>query len=117
MSVPHTKDWFSGIANLRGHLHGVVDLAQFFRLTSRSTLNRDHAWLVAFNHSLQVNCALLIDQLLGLRHADQMQLQVKNQQKTPAFIGENYRDENNRLWRELDLLALSKETAFLRIAS
>src|SRR5690349_16454367 len=29
LGVPHTQDWFLGVANLRGGLHGVVDLASF----------------------------------------------------------------------------------------
>src|SRR5438045_7444462 len=29
VSVPHSHPWFLGVANLRGHLHGVVDLAGF----------------------------------------------------------------------------------------
>ena len=29
LPVPHTKPWFLGVANLRGQLHGVVDLAAF----------------------------------------------------------------------------------------
>ena len=27
--VPHTQEWFAGVANLRGGLHGVVDLSAF----------------------------------------------------------------------------------------
>ena len=30
--VPHTQPWFLGVANLRGGLHGVVDLAAFLGL-------------------------------------------------------------------------------------
>ena len=32
VSVPHTRPWFVGVANLRGMLHGVVDLAAFLGL-------------------------------------------------------------------------------------
>jgi len=32
--VPHSHRWFLGVANLRGHLHGVVDLAGFLRLST-----------------------------------------------------------------------------------
>ena len=31
-AVPHTQPWFVGVANLRGLLHGVVDLAAFLGL-------------------------------------------------------------------------------------
>jgi twitching motility protein PilI len=29
LPVPHTQPWFMGVANLRGGLHGVVDLAAY----------------------------------------------------------------------------------------
>ena len=32
LPVPHTQPWFAGVANLRGGLHGVVDLAGFLGL-------------------------------------------------------------------------------------
>ena len=32
LPVPHTRPWFMGVANLRGGLHGVVDLAAFLGL-------------------------------------------------------------------------------------
>jgi len=32
LAVPHTQPWFAGVANLRGGLHGVVDLARFLGL-------------------------------------------------------------------------------------
>ena len=32
LPVPHTQPWFMGVANLRGGLHGVVDLAAFLGL-------------------------------------------------------------------------------------
>lgn len=60
--VSHAHLWFLGVANLRGHLHGVVDLAGFFGIKS-GTEHRDQAMLVAFNASLDVNAALLVDRL------------------------------------------------------
>src|SRR5947199_8206412 len=33
--VPHSHRWFLGVSNLRGHLHGVVDLADFPRCTAK----------------------------------------------------------------------------------
>ena len=34
-TAPHSRPWFMGVANLRGQLHGVVDLAGFMGLTDR----------------------------------------------------------------------------------
>jgi twitching motility protein PilI len=60
--VPHSHPWFVGVANLRGHLHGVVDLARFLGLKTGDA-PRDQARLVGFNQSLDLNCVLLVDRL------------------------------------------------------
>lgn len=36
-SVPHSQPWFLGVANLRGQLNGVVDLAVFLGLAHPSS--------------------------------------------------------------------------------
>src|SRR6478672_9138519 len=60
--VPHSHAWFLGVANLRGHLHGIVDLAGFLGVKGSEPL-RDQSRLVAFNAVLDINCALLVDRL------------------------------------------------------
>jgi twitching motility protein PilI len=64
--VPYTQAWFLGVANLRGGLYGVVDLASFVgghAPAIRSDATRAESRLVALNAMLEVNCALLIDRL------------------------------------------------------
>jgi twitching motility protein PilI len=69
--VPHSHRWFLGVANLRGHLHGVVDLAGFLGVKAADS-PRDQARLVGFNQSLDINCVLLVDRLSGLRSEDEL---------------------------------------------
>ena len=80
LPVPHTQPWFAGVANLRGGLHGVVDLAGFLGLRARprqaATAARGRA-LLALNPSLGVNCALLVDRLAGLRNADELSARAR----------------------------------------
>jgi twitching motility protein PilI len=116
MSVPYTQNWFLGVANLRGRLHGVIELSSFLGV-SRMASGRDHAWLVALNASLNMNCALLFDKLAGLRNVDQLTLEPTHAVGLPPFVGGHYRDEANKLWRELSLAALVNEPVFLRIAA
>ena len=115
LPVPHTQPWFVGVANLRGRLHGVVDLAGFLGIRGTEG-GRDQSWFVAFNTALNINSAVLVDRLAGLRSAEQLTLQADDGQARPPFVGGHYRDEGNRLWRELNLAALANEAAFLRIA-
>lgn len=121
-SVPHSQPWFMGVANLRGQLHGVVDLAVFLGLSQRPSRNlseigaRDTGRLVAFNTGLQLNAALLIDRLLGLRNAGLLKPVAQDETAgKPHFIGQQMTDEQGRPWYELDLAALAADEAFLKI--
>lgn len=116
VEVPYTSDWFLGVANLRGRLHGVVDLAGFLGIRSADHGGRDQSWFVAFNAALNINSAVMVDKLAGLRNLEQLTLQADDGQARPAFVGGHYRDEGDKLWRELNLAALANESAFLRIA-
>ena len=71
--VPYTQAWFLGVANLRGGLYGVVDMASFVAggtPTLRSDATRAESRLVALNALHEVNCAFLIDRLARLRNLD-----------------------------------------------
>ena len=115
MPVPYTSRWFMGVANLRGRLHGVVDLAGFLGVRGNEPV-REQSWFVAFNSDLNINCAVLVDRLAGLRNLQQLKPEPDDGQVKPAFVGTHYRDEGNRLWRELNLAQLATEAAFLKIA-
>jgi twitching motility protein PilI len=120
--VPHSQPWFLGVANLRGQLHGVVDAAMFLGLSDRAGRSlsdvaaRDAGRLVALNTALQLNVALLIDRLLGLRNASMLKPAAREAfAGKPHFIGQAMVDEQGRVWYELDLAALSADEAFLKI--
>jgi twitching motility protein PilI len=113
--VPHTQGWFVGVANLRGHLHGVVDLAGFLGVKTHEA-GREQSRLVGFNAALDINCVLLVDKLSGLRSDDELTPEpVDDAAARPAFAGAVLRDANGRLWQELNLAALVGDEAFLKI--
>jgi len=114
VAVPHSHPWFLGVANLRGHLHGVVDLSAFLGVKAVDPM-RDQSHLVVFNQALEINCALLVDRLAGLRTEQQLRAEGAAQHGAPAFAGDCYRDEGGRVWQELRLAALATDEAFLRI--
>lgn len=119
--VPHSQPWFLGVANLRGQLHGVVDVSAFLGLPrplarwSQEQGARDAGRLVALNTSLQLNAALVIDRLMGLRNPADMQASQASSPDTPHFIGQQVLDDKGRTWYELDLAALVADEAFLKI--
>jgi len=116
--VAHTQPWFLGVANLRGKLHGVVDLARFLGLAhpeSSGDSGRGRVQLVAFSAALEINCALLVDRLAGLRSAGQLAALQPTGPPRPGFVGGRFRDAAGRLWQELHLSELARHDAFLRI--
>jgi twitching motility protein PilI len=117
--LPHAQPWFLGVANLRGHLHGVVDLAAFLGVRAAvaqvTEALRDRSQLIALNTTLALNCALWVEQLSGLRHASELTA-LTDEGPRPAFAGLRYRDAAGREWQALDLAALAADPAFLNIA-
>lgn len=116
--VAHTSRWFLGIANLRGHLHGVVDLAGFLGLKRSASLadvpGRDSTCLVAFNSNLDINCALLVDRLAGLRSREQLTGEALPPRR-PAYLSGIWRDGQGRRWCELGLATLAGQESFLKV--
>ena len=112
--VPHSHRWFLGVANLRGHLHGVVDLAGFLGVKTAEA-GRDQARLVGFNQSLDINCVLLVDRLSGLRSEEELTRDADDNEARPTFAGARFRDASARVWQELHLAELASDESFLRI--
>jgi twitching motility protein PilI len=117
-AVPHTHPWFVGVANLRGRLHGVVDLAAFLGLRRQplADIAREQCRLVAFNPALELNCAVLVDRLAGLRSGEQIRIDESADASRPAFAGLAGIDMHGRRWQEIQLAALAADPQFMRIA-
>ncbi len=118
--VPYTQAWFLGVANLRGGLYGVVDLASFVAGSvpaQRSDAIRAESRLVALNTLLEVNCALLIDRLSGLRSMEAFSSSCEPPEGSPGYFGSGYTDANGAYWQEINLQALSQQPQFLSISA
>jgi twitching motility protein PilI len=116
--APYTQPWFLGVANLRGGLSGVVDLAAFLSGAPTSPdADRADASLLTFNAALELNCALVIDRLAGLRGVEAFTATEPPAVGEPAYIGPRHTDAAGLKWREIDLLALSQYPVFLSISA
>jgi len=118
--VPYTQQWFLGVANLRGGLYGVVDLAAFVSgrpPAPRTDAGRAESRLVALNGALEVNCALLIDRLAGLRNLDAFAESAQPADGSPAYFGTRYTDASGAAWQEINLQALAQHSQFLSISA
>jgi twitching motility protein PilI len=119
-AVPYTQSWFLGVANLRGGLYGVVDLASFVSgkaPAQRSDAGRAESRLVALNQLLEINCALLIDRLSGLRNTDAFTSSSDAPEGAPDYFGSGYTDASGAYWQEINLQALSQQPQFLSISA
>jgi twitching motility protein PilI len=121
--LAHTAGWFLGVANLRGQLHGVVDLAAYLGLRSALRVEqmaeqqRSPARLLAFNPVLGSHCAVLIDRLAGLRSAHQMEPDQGDTSAKPDFALAVWHDADGRAWQEIDLGLLARHEQYLAIAA
>ncbi len=118
--VSYTHIWFAGVANLRGGLFGVVDLASYVSgqaPVSRNELARSDSRFVSLNSALEVNCVLQIDKLAGLRKQEAfVDFSTKNQ-AAPAYFGNSYVDGGGVSWQEINLQLLARQANFLTIGA
>ncbi len=118
--VPYTQQWFMGVANLRGGLLGVVDLASFIsgNVVQRNFDGsiREQARLIALNSAMEINCAVLVDRLGGLRGVADFVSRESAPEGSPEFMSAQYQDKAGQAWIELDLQALANSNHFLGIA-
>ena len=121
--VPYTEPWFLGVANLRGGLYGVVQLAGFASDDAAPAVPvsgdgvRTQARLVALNELLEVNCALLVDRLVGLRGVEAFTASQPPAADGASWLGHTYTDAQGAQWQEIDLQALSRQPRFLSIGA
>ncbi|NMM08965.1 MAG: chemotaxis protein CheW [Polaromonas sp.] len=118
--VPYTQAWFAGVANLRGGLFGVVDLASYVSGQApllKNELTRSDSRLVSLNSALEVNCALLIDRLAGLRNQAAFSSFTEKAPDSPEFFGNQYVDLNGAAWQEINLQLLAQQAPFLKIGA
>ena len=72
---------------------------------------------MALNALLEVNCALLIDRLAGLRNTDAFVSSNDAPDGSPDYFGSGYTDASGAYWQEINLQALSQQQQFLSISA
>ncbi len=120
--VPYTQPWFLGVANLRGGLYGVVDLSRFIAahggpVASGTEVVRTDSYLIGLNAALDVNCALLVERLVGLRSVDSFATSAPATEGSPPYYGSVYTDQAGAQWQEINLQSLSQQPQFLSISA
>jgi twitching motility protein PilI len=109
--VPLVKPWFLGVANVRGVLYAINDLAQM--LENIFTAISSNARLLLVSDAVTSNVAFVVDKMIGLRKLDEMKLRDEQAEETVCLKSQTYLDDENRIWHMLDCdkLVRSKEFA------
>lgn len=110
--VPLTKAWFLGLANCRGNLIGVVDLAGFLGLPVAAPDKNDRLLVLAA--MISTHCAIRISRVIGLIDIASLSVQPSTANAW-QFAGRIYTDQESKKWTELDLAAMARDPSFLDI--
>lgn len=111
--VPLTRDWFLGVANVRGVIYGVTDLSAF--LCGTPTLRGPDNRLLLAGQPHAVNAALLVSRLAGLRNVSDLQ-GAEATGLGAQWAERAWCDSEGRVWQELDGAKLVAHREFLDIA-
>lgn len=111
--VPLTKDWFLGMANVRGNLISVIDLARFCGMPA-TPIDKDSR-IVAFSPALSFNSGLLVSRVMGLRNAADMQPDPVAEPDAASWAAQRYVDRESQAWTALDLSLIVQDQQFLHV--
>ncbi len=111
-SVPLTKHWFVGIANIRGNLYSVADFSAFQGKEATPQNTSSRLLLIGTRHGN--NAALLVTRMLGLRNVDDL-TPVSADADLPLWASAAYTDKEGRHWKLLNVRELLADETFMEI--
>jgi twitching motility protein PilI len=115
-AVPLTRPWFLGLANIRGNLYSVVDLARFLgREAVVPHGGGGKSRLILFgSRAGDMNVGVVVQSVLGLRNIAELS-PAPSATDAPAWYGQRWNDADGGTWQEFDLAQLAADPVFLRI--
>jgi twitching motility protein PilI len=113
--VPKSQPWVYGIANLRGELLPIFDLKYY--LFNEPTVVKKRSRIVVLNHP-DLYSGLLIDEVFGLKHFQQLQ---SNDITTENTLLKSYLNgsisQQNMNWNVFSFTKLTSEQRFLELTA
>jgi twitching motility protein PilI len=113
VTVPMTKPWFLGVANIRGNLYTVVDFAAFLGGEPVSTAGSTRLLLFG-TRAGELNAGVVVQRVLGLRNLNDLAPAPAAAERKPWFA-ERWTDGEGDAWQEIDLAKLAREPDFLQV--
>ena len=109
--VPLARDWFCGLANVRGTLYGIADFAG---LTGRplTVAGAENRLLLLAAHVIR-GSGLLVGRIAGLRNPEQFKPSPAGRAAIP-WVRALLQDEAGVDWNELDAPQLVRRPEFLQ---
>jgi twitching motility protein PilI len=108
--VPIVKPWFLGVANVRGVLYAINDIAQL--LEAKFTSISSNTRLLLISDSVSSNVAFVVEKMIGLRNINDMKLHDVEQEENACLKVQTYQDDENRIWHMLDCDKLVRSKDF-----
>ena len=109
--VPLTHHWFAGMANIRGNLYSVVDFSAF--RGEEPTPRTTQARLVLVGARFGVNCAILVNRMLGLRPTESFSRSAKQSEHT--WVNHIVTDNTGQDWHQINVPTLLADQKFMQI--
>lgn len=105
-AVPLTKQWYSGVANVRGNIYSITDLGAYmdYGITVQDAQSR----VLLIGQKYNFNTGLLVSKVLGLRNSAEWQ---RSEEDGVEF----YQDDNGQQWRKLNIRQLLQQPEFIQI--
>ena len=107
-TVPLTKPWYCGVANVRGNLYSIVDFGVY---TGGKAIPREgQSRVMLVGQKFAFNSGLLVSRVLGLRNATDWERSERD--------GEiRLQDGNGQMWHKLEMAELLQQPEFLQIGA
>lgn len=107
-TVPLTKPWYCGVANVRGNLYSIVDFAVY--TGGAATPHEGQSRVLLAGQKFAFNAGLLVSRVLGMRNATEWQRSEQD--------GEiRFQDGNGQVWRKLEMAQLLQQPEILQIGA
>ncbi len=104
--VPLTKSWYCGVANVRGNIYSISDLAAY--MNHPATLHDAQNRILLIGQKFNSNAGLLVAKVLGLRNTQDW---TSSEQNGVVL----YQDGSGQQWRKLDIRQLLQQPEFIQI--
>ncbi len=107
-TVPLTKPWYCGVANVRGNLYSIVDFSVY---TGGAAIPHEgQSRVLLTGQKFAFNAGLLVSRVLGLRNA-------KDWERSEQDGEIRLQDGNGQVWHKLEMAQLLQQPEFLQIGA